>query len=121
MAVVPCHGRKAPPTRVDSTDCIRMDTPEEKNSQRGITGRWNREFGPFLTLGLQLALSVVVFFFVGRWLDSELGTSPWLMIAGLALGITGGFIHFFRTAISLGKQEDEDAERGRKHTESESR
>lgn len=62
--------------------------------------------GPFLTLGLQLALSVVVMFFLGRWLDQKFGTDPWLMLCGLALGVVGGFVHFFRTAIALGKQED---------------
>jgi F0F1-type ATP synthase assembly protein I len=67
------------------------------------------EFGPFLTLGIQLAIAVVMFFFLGRWLDSLLGTTPWLMIGGLFLGTVGGLIHFFRTAVALGKQQDEEA------------
>jgi hypothetical protein len=38
------------------------------------------------------------------------------MIAGLALGVTGGFISFFRTAIALGKKEDQEAaEKRAKH------
>jgi hypothetical protein len=32
-----------------------------------------KDFGPFLTLGLQLAISVVVFFFIGYWLDGKFG------------------------------------------------
>jgi ATP synthase protein I len=97
-----------------------MDAPEQKDPHPGRSGRWSREFGPYLTLGLQLALSVVVCFFVGRWLDGWLGTSPWLMIAGLALGIVGGFLQFFRTVIGLGKVEDEKAEQQRKRYERES-
>ncbi|MGA9117478.1 MAG: AtpZ/AtpI family protein [Bacteroidota bacterium] len=77
------------------------------------TRRISREYGPFLTLGLQLALSVVVFFFLGRWLDGKLGTSPWLMLAGLAAGAAGGFIHFFRTVIALGRKEDRKANDGK--------
>ncbi len=73
------------------------------------TRNWRTSLGPFLTLGIQLALSVVVFFFLGRWLDGKFGTGPWLMIAGLGLGISGGFFKFFRTAISLGKEADEEA------------
>ena len=96
-----------------------MDMPDEKEPRSWRSGKWSSEFGPYLTLGLQLALSVVVFFFVGRWLDDWLETSPWLMIAGLALGITGGFIHFFRTVIALGKEEDEKAEQQRKHADRE--
>ncbi len=65
------------------------------------------DFAPYLTLGLQLAISVLVFFFIGRWLDGVLGMSPWLMITGLVLGTVGGFIQFFRAAIRLGKKEDD--------------
>ncbi len=71
---------------------------------------WAADFGPFLTLGIQLAIAVVAFFFLGRWLDGLLGTSPWLMIAGVALGTVGGLVQFFRTASALGKKEDEEAQ-----------
>lgn len=79
---------------------------------------WTSDFGPFLTLGLQLAISVVAFFFLGQWLDGVFNTSPWLMITGLALGTVGGFVNFFRTAVSLGKKEDLEAkEEKREHQE----
>jgi F0F1-type ATP synthase assembly protein I len=67
------------------------------------------ELGPFLTLGIQLAIAVVIFFFLGRWLDDVLKTTPWLMIGGLFLGTVGGLIQFFRTAVALGKKQDEEA------------
>lgn len=70
---------------------------------------WGSQMGPYLTLGLQLAITVVVCFFLGRWLDNVFDTAPWLMIGGLAIGVTGGFISFFRTVIALGKREDQDA------------
>jgi F0F1-type ATP synthase assembly protein I len=75
---------------------------------------WGREYGPFLTIGIQLAVAVVAFFFLGRWLDSLFGSAPWLMLAGLALGITGGLVQFLKTALRLGRREDAEAE-GRRH------
>jgi len=57
-------------------------------------------------MGLELALSVLVGFFLGRWLDEQWGTAPWLLIAGLVLGTAAGFIHFFREAIAIGKRQD---------------
>jgi len=96
-----------------------MDIPPENGPQSRQGGKWSREFGPYLTLGLQLALSVVLFFFLGRWLDGVLGTSPWLMIAGLVLGSAGGFIQFFRTVVALGKEEDRKTEEQRKRAERE--
>jgi ATP synthase protein I len=84
-----------------------MDAPGRKNPP-GDSGRtWITEFGPYLTIGIQLAIAVVGFFFLGRWLDDVLGTAPWLMIIGLMLGTTGGFISFFRSVISMVKKEDE--------------
>ncbi len=70
---------------------------------------WAADLGPFLTLGIQLAIAAVAFFFLGRWLDDILGTGPWLMIAGLFLGSVGGLVQFIRSANVLGKKEDEEA------------
>lgn|SRR5512135_708725 len=73
------------------------------------------ELAPYLTLGLQLALSVVVFFFLGRWLDSSFNTTPWLTVVGVVIGMVGGFIKFFTTAVALGRKADEEArQRGSK-------
>jgi ATP synthase protein I len=71
-------------------------------------------YGPYLTLGLQLAITVVVFFFIGRWLDGKFGTDPWLMLAGLALGVTGGLTAFLKKVIALGKEEDRETEERKK-------
>ena len=69
--------------------------------------------GPYLTLGIQLAMTVVAAFFLGRWCDEKLSTAPWLMIAALFIGCTGGLIKFIRTVTDLAKQDDE---RNRKTT-----
>lgn len=71
----------------------------------GETG-WISEFGPYLTIGMQLAIAVVAFFFLGRWLDGVFGTAPWLMIAGLLVGTAGGFISFFRSVAAMEKKEE---------------
>ena len=71
-----------------------------------------RSIAPYLTMGIQLALSVVVFFFLGKWLDGEFKTSPWLMFAGLILGSVGGMIKFIRSVTQLAQRQDAlDAER----------
>lgn len=73
--------------------------------------------GPYLTLGIQLAATVVVMFFLGRYADEWLSTSPWLMIAALVVGCAGGLIKFIRTVNVLAKQDDERARaKSGKHT-----
>jgi F0F1-type ATP synthase assembly protein I len=47
-------------------------------------------------LGLQLVVSVVVLLYLGRWLDSKLGTAPWFLMGGVFLGAAGAFWNVFR-------------------------
>lgn len=74
-----------------------------------------RSAGEFLTLGIQLALAVLVFFFAGRWCDDTFGTAPWLMIAGLFIGVVGGMTSFFRSALKMGAEQDRKAEQERRN------
>jgi ATP synthase protein I len=43
-------------------------------------------------------LATVIGLVAGHYADRWLGTSPWLMLLGLALGIAAGFVSLFRTA-----------------------
>ena len=43
------------------------------------------------SVGLELGLSVGLCLLLGLWLDGKLGTTPWLMLAGLVLGLAAGF------------------------------
>lgn len=63
---------------------------------------------PYLTLGIQLAITVVVFFFIGKYADEYFGTKPWLMIVLILVGMVGGMVKFFRTVIELSKKEDDE-------------
>ncbi len=63
---------------------------------------------PYLTLGAQLAITVVVFFFIGKYSDEYFGTKPWLMILLIMVGVVGGMIKFFRTVIELSKKEENE-------------
>lgn len=50
------------------------------------------------TVGIQLVLSTFVGFGMGYFLDKFLGTSPWLTIVFLLLGIFAGFRELLRVA-----------------------
>jgi F0F1-type ATP synthase assembly protein I len=50
------------------------------------------------SVGIELSLSTVIGALGGRWLDGKLGTTPWLMISGLILGVFAGFRSLIRTA-----------------------
>ncbi len=50
------------------------------------------------SVGIELSISTVLGALGGRWLDGKLGTTPWLMIVGLILGVAAGFRSLIRTA-----------------------
>ena len=56
---------------------------------------WRPLLGLF-SVGTVLVVSIVLGYLAGSWLDGRLRTEPWLMVAGVALGTTGGFIQLFR-------------------------
>ncbi len=89
---------------------------EEKPIESGTENSTMRSIAPYLTMGIQLAIPVVLFFFLGKWLDNKYNTSPWLMFSGLILGAVGGMIKFIQSVMALGRQQDAlDAER-KQHT-----
>ncbi len=61
--------------------------------------------GSMLGIGIQLVVTILGFAALGWWLDGELGTEPWLLLAGLLFGATGGMISFIRTALRAGKSQ----------------
>jgi len=65
----------------------------------------------YMGLGLQFGLAIILFMFVGKWLDARLGTSPWLLILGVFVGAGGGFYSIYRKLMA--DQKREDARRGK--------
>jgi F0F1-type ATP synthase assembly protein I len=59
-----------------------------------------RKASPYIGASTTLVAAVGVFTGLGIWLDRKVGTEvPWFTIAGAVVGMTGGFISFFRTVL----------------------
>ena len=50
-----------------------------------------KDFAYFSSLGLQVALSIIIGLALGLYLDKRFATHPYLMFLGLGLGIAAGF------------------------------
>ncbi len=59
---------------------------------------------PYIAASTSLVAAVGIFTWLGIWLDRKLGTSPWLTLLGALLGMTGGFISFFKTVLGTTKR-----------------
>ncbi|HET6922724.1 MAG TPA: AtpZ/AtpI family protein [Anaeromyxobacteraceae bacterium] len=63
-----------------------------------------RKAGPYIAASTQLVVSVGAFTALGIWLDRKWEhQTPWLTLLGAALGMTSGFISFFRTVLGKRK------------------
>jgi F0F1-type ATP synthase assembly protein I len=65
------------------------------------------------SVGIELALSVLIGLFAGRWVDRRLGSDPWLMILGLSLGFAAGLRSLMKMMERATKEADAaDAKNG---------
>ncbi len=63
-----------------------------------------KEIGPYLGLGFQLAASIVLMLFLGRWLDKKFGLTPFLTITFAFLGGFAGIYSVIKTVLQLNKK-----------------
>jgi ATP synthase protein I len=54
------------------------------------------------TVGVQLAVSIIIGFLMGLGLDRWLGTKPLFMLIFILFGVAAGFLNVYRTAMKEG-------------------
>ena len=67
-----------------------------------------RASGQFMGFGLTWALAVLLFLGVGAWLDSKLGTGPFLLIIGAFVGAGAGFYSLYYHIVIEPRQRKND-------------
>jgi|SRR5215211_3627773 len=74
--------------------------PGGKGAEEGLSA------SQFAGVGLQFALSIIVFLYLGQWLDRKLGTAPWFLIIGVFVGAGGSFYSMYRKLMAANARED---------------
>ena len=72
--------------------------PAEKGPSRSQTAQ-------LVNLGTMLFACVAIGLAAGYFADRWLGTDPWLLLVGLALGIAAAGVNFYRTIKTLNEQD----------------
>ena len=67
-----------------------------------------RATGQYMGLGLTWALSVLFFLAIGAWVDSKLGTSPFLLVLGAFIGAAAGFYSLYYHIVIEPRQRESD-------------
>jgi F0F1-type ATP synthase assembly protein I len=65
-------------------------------------GNFYKDVGPYIGLGLQLAVTVTVMVFIGIWLDGQLKTKPILTVVFAFLGVFAGMYTFIKSVLKAG-------------------
>jgi len=51
-------------------------------------------------LGVQFVVAILVCLYAGMWLDSKLGTAPWLLLAGVGVGAGTSFYSMYHVLMA---------------------
>jgi len=63
-----------------------------------------KELSPYMTLGLDFAITISLFALLGYWIDGKYETSPlWILILSL-FGIVVAFYKFFKVVLKKKKE-----------------
>lgn len=68
-----------------------------------------------LRWGLTLAIAVLLGFFIGRWLDMKLGTTPLFLLIGIFWGLGGSFYSLF---LQVKKMQEEEEKKSKEDSNS---
>jgi ATP synthase protein I len=83
-----------------------MPSDPRRDHRAGLTP----QAGDMMGVGLQFAASILLFLFVGMWLDKRLGTGPWLLILGVFVGGAAGFWSMYRRLVVDPRNKKKDEE-----------
>ena len=81
-----------------SDNQARKDAQEKAEIDRLLHRRKGLSGSEFAGVGIQFAVTIVLFAFAGIWLDRRLGTSPWLVLVMVLGGAALGFWSLVRRA-----------------------
>src|SRR5262249_11391275 len=84
---------------------------------RDVQNHW-QGLGRYATVGLELVLSIVLGFVVGRWIDEKIHAHGWVTLAGFAFGVVAGFRSLYEAAQRMSREARAAAERDRRQRRS---
>lgn len=76
----------------------------QQNNKENSLAKTYKEIGPYLGLGTQLAATIILMFFLGKWLDDYFNLYPILTILLSFFGGFAGIYNVIKSTINLNKK-----------------
>ena len=74
---------------------------DERRTSGAERGRQNDNSAmKYAGVGLQFAISILLFLYAGQWLDRRLGSSPLFLVLGVFVGGGGAFYSMYRRLMA---------------------
>ena len=73
----------------------------------------SRGAGAYVGLGLQFALSMLLFLYAGQWVDRKLGTRSLFTIIGVFVGAAAAFYSIYKKLMAAQREDEEKTARKR--------
>lgn len=70
-------------------------------------GGEGRGAAAYVGLGLQFALSMLLFLYAGQWIDRKIGTAPVFLIIGVFVGAGAAFYNIYQKLMAAQREEEE--------------
>ncbi len=83
------------------------------NEKRAAQSNKSLSGNDFAGAGIQFAVTLVIFIFLGSWLDKRFGTSPLFILTGVLIGGGGSFYLLYRK-VTAAQRADDERRRGAK-------
>ena len=78
---------------------VKKNRDKEKKTER--QGRENvgvfQALALTTTIGMELAITVSLGYYGGKYLDAKFGTGPWFLLAGVLIGLAVGVVGIHKT------------------------
>jgi F0F1-type ATP synthase assembly protein I len=59
-------------------------------------------------LGVTLVVTILIFLWIGMWIDGKLSTSPWFTLGFTLVGFSAGFYSFYLNIKRMSEQDKKD-------------
>ena len=89
---------------------------QERHQRRGRAGSKLHPSGAgsaasFAGLGIQLVISILLFLYLGQWLDKKFGTDPMLLMVGVFVGAAIGFYNMYHMLMAAHRKARREKEK----------